>query len=641
MQQPAWMIAVLTLSLVVGRSGAETVPSFEKDVLPILTNHCLTCHGGLKQKNGLDLRSRSSILQGGMSGPAIKPGALAESLLWQKVSTNEMPKGDAKLSAAEQATLRAWIAAGAPSLADREKEPLVLDKEPRRPAQVAADIDRIIDARLAEAKVPASPRTDDGEFLRRVYLDLTGCIPTAEQAVAFLDSTDPDRRSKLVEELLASPRFGQHFGTLWHNLMVPLTDDQKRVYDDKLLGWLADALNQDRGWDQVVTDLLTAEGSVDSKPQVGYFVANPEPGKLADRSARLFLGIRLECAECHNHPLVQWKQTDYWGTAAFFAKVTVTKPSKKANQPAVAPSVSEAAQQAKGAKGKTPPRGAAIEIPATALRNVGQVVRAQYLGGQEAKIDEQASPRPVLAAWITDRANPYFDRAQANRLWSHFFGRGLVNPLDELHDTCAPSHPALLRMLAHEFEVSGRSVKHLVRCICASQAYQRSSRVQPGNEKDSVLLSRMPLKVMAPEMLYDSLTTAFGTPELFKYQPPRLGGRAQVAPMTPRTQFVNFFNHDEDRTDTTDYSHGVPQALRLMNMTPLNAGGTLVDRLLARGTDREKIVEGLYLATLSRRPGAVEQQKIGAYVAGEKDAKAAYRSILWILINSSEFVFNR
>jgi hypothetical protein len=248
---------------------------------------------------------------------------------------------------------------------------------PATPQAVAAAIDQAIDRRLAEEKVPASPQADDATFLRRAYLDITGRIPSVDQALAFLDSTDPDKRRKLIDELLASPQYGQHFGNIWHDLIAPrqmkeLLNEQP-IHTDQLARWLADQFNQNRGWDAIVTDFLTAEGTPAEQPAMVFVLVNgnavgrPEPRNLARSSARLFLGLRqLECAECHDAPSSDWKQADFWGLAAFFGRLT--KDGMRQSYP-----IYEAMGRAKN----TPPGfNGTIKVSPEAFINVGQAVKA-------------------------------------------------------------------------------------------------------------------------------------------------------------------------------------------------------------------------------------------------------------------------
>jgi hypothetical protein len=515
----------------------------------------------------------------------------------------------------------------------------------RSPQTVAREIDREIDQSLTESKVGPSPLADDAEFLRRVSLDLIGRIPTLERTVAFLDSKDPDKRAKLIDELLASPEYGRHMATIWHNLIVPRDSMVRRVPTQTFHDWLAESFNAGRGWNQIVYELLTADGPGEDNPQVAFVISNIEnnrvaPNKLTASTAQLFLGVQLNCAECHNHPFTKWKQTDFWSIAAFFSRTKLDGNPQQAAKAGGLPGVSESAvaqRFGKAAKGAPVPvtTGASILIP----ESKGKVVSAKFLEGAEPNLGNQGPYRPALAQWITARDNKFFAPAMVNRMWAHFFGRGFVNPIDDFHSANPASHPLLLKSLAREFADSGFDLKHLIRCICNSKTYQRSSRPNPTNEHDNQLFARMNIKMMTPEVLYDSLMTAMGASAAADARPAR-GQPVAKNQQGGKTGFVAFFNTSEDGADVTEYTHGIPQVLRLMNSAQFNNGGALVARVARGGVPRDKAIEQIYLATLNRRPTATEVKRLSDYVGKQGSVQQGYAGVVWILLNSSEFVLN-
>ena len=484
----------------------------------------------------------------------------------------------------------------------------------------SARIDQLIAARLKAEKVPASPRADDAEFMRRVYLDITGVIPTAEEATAFLDSKDPNKRRKLIDELLASPKFGRHMADIWQELLLTRNSDNRRLQPAPFVKWLEDSFNANKPWDKFVTDLVTASGPQDQNAAVTYFLSNATPDKVTDNVTRNFLGVQLQCAQCHNHPFTRWKQTEYWGMAAFFMKVrpdNVNRTARTGNTPGV----TEAAG----------PRGRGQRLPDSA-----KIVPARFLQGEEPKLRTSDPYRPVLAQWLTSSKNPFFARAMANRVWGQLFGRGLVNPVDDMHDGNPASHPELLKELADGFAASGFDVKGLFRTICNSEAYQRTSRPVEGNEDaDASLYSRMAIKVFMAEQLYDSLTQVAGTTRVIERPGRPAAGRG--VPRGPREQFVNFFRVDEG-ADPTEYQAGIPQALRLMN-SPQTSSANLVNSLVRSNKNPEEAIAQLYLATLSRRPRPQELERLLAHVK-KVGARDGYSDIAWALLNSSEFTLN-
>jgi hypothetical protein len=493
----------------------------------------------------------------------------------------------------------------------------------------AAALTRIIDQEVKKQLdangVKSSPRTDDAEFVRRVYLDLIGVIPTAEQARAFLDSTDPDKRTKLVEELLANPRFGEFMAETWRKLMIVRDTDNRLLQAKPLDDWLAKAFNSGTPWDKIVYQLITAAGEQEQNPAITYFAANGTADKITDSVTKLFLGVQLQCAQCHNHPFTNWKQNEYWAMAAFFMKTTLTVNPKVAAKKGLPVTVVD---------------GAAVKAKKKGLPESAKFVPAKFLQGAQPKVGGNQPLRPVLAQWMIAKDNPFFARAMVNRTWAHFFGRGMVNPVDDMHDENPATHPELLAALTEQFKANVFDVKYLIRAIVSSEAYQRSSRPVAGNETDTELYSRAQVRVVTPEQLYDSLVQVVGLPK---------GGGAKkgVAPQKkgvggPREQFLNFFGVDEGVLDPLEYQAGIPQALRLMNAPQLNNTQGAITQAMKDGKEPARVIENLFLATLSRRPTSAELTRMLRHTREQAtDPQAAYRDILWALLNSSEFVANR
>lgn len=496
------------------------------------------------------------------------------------------------------------------------------DKTEKKKNLSAARIDQLIDERLKAEKVAASPCAGDAEFLRRVSLDLTGVIPTAERAAAFLDSKEPDKRARLIDELLASPRFGRHLSDLWQDLLLTRTSDNRRLASAPFARWLEDNFNANKPWDRLVRDLLTASGQQDKNAAVTYFLSNGTVDKITDNVTKNFLGVQLQCAQCHNHPFTAWKQTEYWGMAAFFMKVQVGN-AKKAAKNGNSAGVTETAAGVK--------RGKKKGLPVSA-----RIVPARFLQGAEPKLRSAEPYRPVLADWLTAPKNPFFARAMINRVWAQLFGRGLVSPVDDMHEGNAPSHPQLLQELTDGFIASGFDVKALYRTLCNSTTYQRTSKPVKGNEEaEAALSSRMAIKVFTPEQLFDSLSQVAG-PVSRPGGKAGKGGKAGVQG-GPRAQFAAAFRAD-DGSDPTEYQAGIPQALRLMNSKQFNANA-LVNGLGKSDKTPEQVIEHLFLTTLTRRPTAAEKDKFLDHVA-RAGAQQAYGDIAWVLLNSSEFTLN-
>jgi hypothetical protein len=493
------------------------------------------------------------------------------------------------------------------------------------PQTVATAIDRAIDRRLAEAKVPASPLADDATFLRRVTLDLTGRLPAANTVSAFLADRSADKRSKLIDDLLGRSAYGRTFATVWYHLLIQVNDDNRGAVNRSFEDWLARQFNQNRGWDRIVSDILTAEGKRNASPATVFWLSHLEgnkksvhlkPGEALGAAAQRFLGVQYQCAECHNHPFARFAQSDFWSLAAFFGQVQFANANRKSTKNGAIPSVKELAS----GKGT-------IEIP----DSKGKVARAKFPDGTPYRPGGK-SLRADFARWCTE--NPAFARTAVNRTWSHLFGRGMVDPVDDFREDSVPSHPDVLDLLAREFTASGCDLKHLLRCVCNSRAYQRSSDAQPANADDDRLCSHMTIKVMSPDVLMEALSGALGKPVVDA----RGGRRGKKQPASPTERFLTLFDTADDRDFSVSYNHGIPQMLRLLNGVSTRDAPTLL-RLQKAGGGPAKVIDGLYLATLSRLPREAERTRALAHVEKAGDARGC-ADVLWALLNSAEFIFN-
>ena len=485
-------------------------------------------------------------------------------------------------------------------------------------AELATLIDRYIDNRLESERVRPSEPADDSEFVRRVYLDLHGVVPTAEQTARFLADSPSDRRTSLVDALLASPRYGEYLADLWQgHLVSPLADDH-RARADRFKGWLAERFNT-RTWDRIASELLTATGKIEDNPAVIYLIESRLPRTvpdLTDLTSRYYLGIRLSCAQCHDHPFVKWKQQDFWGMAAFFTQVQTPGRPKLVYQVGVKDN---------------------LELTLDSLKDGGLpdgfVLRPPtFLGGEELPKGKRVPNREAMAAWMTAPANPYFARAAVNRTWWRLFGRGFVNPVDDMHVGNPPSHPELLDQLARRFVESGFDLKRLTRGIVLSRAYQRTSRPGEEAEKQAALFGRMSIKPLSAGQLYDSLVTLLGPPARARGVDPRPNARSE---------FTQFFSEDGD-FDPTVYRRGIPHLLRLMNSGQFTGSNVaaLAKRLAMPGRTADDVANDLFLTLLARRPTVEEQQLFLAQVSECGSIQAAFRECAWALMMTSEFSLN-
>jgi hypothetical protein len=495
--------------------------------------------------------------------------------------------------------------------------------EPDAPApdavKVAGLIDRHIQSRLTSEGLRPAELADDSAFLRRVYLDLHGVVPTREQAQRFLTDARADKREILIDDLLASPRYGEYLADVWQGYLIsPLADDgQARA--DQLRQWLARRFNT-TSWDRITWELLTAAGKMEDNSAVTYLIEGRLPRSvpdLTDLTSRFFMGVRLSCAQCHDHPFVGWKQEDFWGMAAFFAQIQTPGRAKQVYQKGVVDD----------------PR-----LTLSGLRDAGTIdgfmpKAPMFLGGRAAPAGDGTS-RAALAKWMTLPDNPYFARAMVNRTWWRLFGRGIVQPVDDMHEGNRPSHPELLDLLARRFAESGFDLKYLTRAIVLSRAYQRTSRPGDSGEKQAALFGRMSVKVLSAGQLYDSLETIFG--------PPARTAGVDVRPQGARTEFTQYFGETGD-PDPTSYRRGIPHLLRQMNSVQFAGRNldALVGRLAQAGRTPEDVASDLFLTILSRRPTADEEARFQMYLKSVGSAKDACRELGWALMMTSEFALNR
>ena len=474
-------------------------------------------------------------------------------------------------------------------------------------------IDERIGARLKSAGIPTSPEADDAEFLRRVHLDLHGVVPTSDRVRSFLEDSTTDKRAKITDQLLADPRFATHLADIWDDYLIPATDDP-RADKQRLTAWLEEAFRS-KSWDRITQELLTASGQRDKNAAVTYLLKGREtlsPAELTDLVSQYFLGIRLNCVQCHDHPFTNWKQTDYWGMAAFFTEIQYTDRRMLKS-------------------------GLIRDDPAVAidkLENADKLRAPRFLGGAELKLQSGLPHRQALAQWLTAADNRYFARATVNRMWAQFFGRGLVEPFDDMHQGNQPTHPELLAELSERFVASGYDLRHLCRAICNSAPYQRTSMPAAGNEQDATLYSHMAVKVFTPEQLYDSLSVVV----------PRSGERKRPGGnVDPRQEFVQFFRSEGDPNPTA-YDRGIPQLLRMMNspqwLSPRSESAT-VRRITESATSDAQAIDALYLHVLARKPTDNERRILHDFLSRHPSTREeSYAEVLWSLLNCSEFTLN-
>jgi hypothetical protein len=473
---------------------------------------------------------------------------------------------------------------------------------------LAARIDQFIEARWAKEKVRPSAPADDSVFLRRVYLDIVGCIPSAAEARDFIEDPASDKRLLVVENLLKSPGYARHFATVTRKHLLP---ESFAAPSSPLDAWLEKRFRDDVRQDRIACELLTAplQYNVEQAISTFYQANEYKPENFAASTSRIFMGIRLECAQCHDHPFASYKRKQFWEFAAFFADV------RSPNGP--------------GRTSKL--RAGEITIPGT-----GKVVQANLPGVRETSLKKDQDPRTVLAEWLTRRDNPYLARAEVNRLWAHFFGYGLVEPLDEMGEENRPSHPELLSDLAKTYAASGFDTRLLIRAITASKAYQLSS-VPDGKEPNPRLFARMAVRGLSAEQVFDSVAGATW----------KKTGEAWATQVSG--QRAAFLSRFASRDRTIDRQTSILQALHLMNGQQMaeaidfDRNRALQTLAEATGQTSAGMVDSLYLTTLSRPPTREETDRLVRYIeqgGATRDKRKALSDILWALLNSPEFLLN-
>ena len=500
--------------------------------------------------------------------------------------------------------------------------------------ELARRIDESIAAKWTETGATPAPLADDAEFLRRVSLDVAGRIPLASETRAFLEDRDPDKRRKLVEALLEGPAYANHMTNLWRDLLLPEASGnfQLQFFTADFDVWLRGRFAKNTPYDQMVREVLTV--SVEN----GRNIFNPQRGRqmkpspfaylaakdgkaenLAGSASRLFMGLRIECAQCHNHPFAKWKREEFWGLAAFFSGI-----QRQGNGDAIFQATDTA---------KSKPE---ITIPGSK-----RVIPASFLGGDKPDWKKTPSPREALATWLTSKENPYFAKAAVNRVWSQFFGVGIVDPVDDLGSDHLPSHPELIDTLADQFVAHDFDLKYLVRAVTSSRAYQLSSAGGSPSQDAYRLFDRMAVRGLTPIQLYDSLTRATGV----RREPQQQG--FNFNPGSLRNEFLERFANQDERP--TERQTSILQALTLMNGrlvtdgTSIGSGKTLSAISDSFFLDTPGKVELLYLATLSRRPTPEEVARAVPYLekgGTSLNPKKALADVFWSLLGSAEFVLN-
>jgi hypothetical protein len=498
-------------------------------------------------------------------------------------------------------------------------------------------VDRLVYQKLQRIKVLPSELCSDDEFLRRVYLDLVGLPPTPEQTRAFLKDTGaepntsrlaPDasrlKREAVIDRLLESPEFVDH----WTNKWADLLQANRKYLGEKgvwaFRRWIQQAVASNMPYDQFARTLLTASGNSYENPAASYFRVARDTSTATENVTQLFLGVRFACAKCHDHPFEKWTQNQYYQLGAFFAQVGV-KGGEDGDETVY-----------------LKPEGGEVNHPKD-----GRVMAAVVPVGHVSKGTKAADRRELLATWLTSAENPFFAQAMANRLWSYFLGRGIIDPVDDIRTSNPPSNPALLDALTADFVKSGFDLKHLMRTITRSRVYQHSLKANRWNERDPNFSRAEPRRLTA-EQLLDSISVATGAPQKFDGIP--VGFRAAQLPDSQVASggFLDLFGRPARESPcecerTSQVSLG--QALNLVNgptiAEAIIAPEGRIARLLKESVSNRQLVEEIYLATICRLPKPAELNQAYAHLAKAGSRAEGAQDLMWALINTPAFLFNR
>ncbi len=483
-------------------------------------------------------------------------------------------------------------------------------------------IDRLVNGKLRQLQVLPSGLCSDDEFVRRAFLDAAGRLPTSAETREFQNEVEWDKRSRLIDRLLESPDHASFWTLHWADVLRTNTGKLTSGGVAKFHRWIYEGILADVPMNEFARDLLTATGSVFENPAANFWRSSRDPQDAAETTAQLFLGIRIQCAKCHNHPFERWTQDNYYGIGAAFARVDRKTGPRQDEEVIFLKSSGDVVQPRTG-----------VTMPVHLL-----------LQG-DADIPPEQDRREVFADWLTAPDNPFFARAVVNRIWGHLLGRGIVHPVDDFRDSNPPSNARLLDELAQQFVEHGYSRKWLIRQIMNSQTYQRSAVINDFNADDARYFSHVIPRMLSAEQLLDAVCQVTGVPESFRGQP--AGTRATELPEPPSdNDFLKVFGQPQremacecERSGDSNLS----QALQMINgptvHDKLRADTGTIHRLIGEGQSDEAIVAGLYLSAVCREPSSEELETALKHVASSQDRQSALEDIGWAVLNSKEFLF--
>jgi hypothetical protein len=488
-------------------------------------------------------------------------------------------------------------------------------------------VDEEVFAKLKALGLPPSLLCDDSTYLRRVTVDIAGRLPTLEEAEQFLADKSEDKRAKLVDRLLDSTDYAEYFAMKWSAILR----NKRRQENDKqatfaFYDWIRESLNENKPYDQFVREVITATGEPGKNPSAAWYLEVKDQAAQVEDTAQLFLGLRIQCARCHHHPFEKWSQQDYYGFSAFYSQVGRKRGTRQNDE-----RIYHRPGEAQATNPKT-----------------GQAVKPTGLGAAPLTIDKETDPRHALVDWMAAADNPFFAKALVNRYWKHFFGRGLVDPEDDMRVTNPASNPALLDALAKDFIEHKFDIKQLVRTIATSQVYQLSADPNDWNRDDKQNFSRYYPKRLNAEVLLDAIDQVTGTPSSFGPVP--VGTRAVQLPDNGfNSYFLTVFGKPESSSACEcerSSEANLAQSLHLLNSGEIqgkltNGSGRAAQLAADKGREHLPKLRELYLLALAREPSPEE---VGIAIAhlqkNAQEPQRGYEDIIWALINTKEFLFN-
>ena len=520
---------------------------------------------------------------------------------------------------------------------------------PTPPPQVSSStkhLDRHINAVLKREGIQPSEMSKDAEFLRRVHLDMTGKIPTPEEVLDFLKDGSPSKRQKKIEHLLQSETSINYWTGLWVNWLIGRRGDN----DDRRIGltaWVRNALQKNMPYNQFVQELITADGELRDNGAGNYILRyDRSPVVLTSHTSRLFLGLPMQCAECHDHKTETWRQEDFYGIAAFFTGIE----SKREGYIQTVNMIGDERRMDNFLITNKPTKSIWVE-------RLNTQISARFLDGM-AYSGTLIEKRKALAQWITDKSNPYFSRAIVNRIWKHFMGRAFVEPLDGFGEENLPTNPALLDWIANDFVIHEYNLQRLIRTILNSEAYQRTSETNQSNKDDELYYSHAYVKPLSAQQFFYSMLQATGFERLQQGKLDGLTkrggedrkGMLRTLEQRKREHLRKFlFLLDNGEMEEIEAFNGtVPQALMMINGSMVNDSanheerGSFINYVLGKWRDPIERMEYIYLNVLSRLPTAKEKTYFQRYLERSlySNKKLAYEDLYWVLLNSAEFSLN-